>query len=224
MWALTCAAVGAVIVAGMLRAALKPWYGYLSERNQKRLSVARRGLVRLHGFLRLECTLKILLSFYMIATEVISVYEVEIPADIQRLVNDARISNAFTHVMGLEPFACVGLNSYMAVLLFWMLAPMVIIALILLAVILNIVVHARIRAVAPDTTMKSPARLMALAKAASPSTAKAFSSAPDHPLRSQVLLLTLPYSLRFLFLVYPIVTQKAFQVFALLPIWLRAYG
>jgi hypothetical protein len=114
------------------------------RRGYRRLSPDTRDALRgAHRKLRLDVKLKIVIGFYMIATQVGSVYEVRLPEDVQRLL--VRMATVVT--LGIEvvlrttPLSCVGLPGYVPQLLFWMLTPMLLGLLILLATLLWLAVQ-----------------------------------------------------------------------------------
>ena len=113
-------------------------------RGYRRLSLnAREALRGAHRTLRLDVKLKIIVGFYMITTQVGSVYEVRLPEDVQRLL--VRMATVVT--LGIEvilrttPLSCVGLPGYVPQLLFWMLTPMVLVLLILCVTLLWLAVQ-----------------------------------------------------------------------------------
>ena len=107
------------------------------ERGYHRLSLdARLALKGAHKKLRLDVKLKIIVGFYMIATQVGDVYEVRLPQDIQQLfIVMTGIVSLGLNARSIQttPLACLGLPGYVPQLLFWTLAPLILVALILLA-------------------------------------------------------------------------------------------
>jgi len=69
--------------------------------------------------------LKILIGFYQIGTKIVSVYSINLPAEIRSLL----LALQLTISLGIDgvPLACVGAEGYIARLAFWMLLPFVVI-------------------------------------------------------------------------------------------------
>ena len=90
-------------------------------------------LQQLHRALGLGTKLKILIGFYQIATKVGTVYEVQLPETVQRLLDRISLVITFGIEIGLEatPLECIGLAGHANKLLFWLLMPLVL-ALVLL--------------------------------------------------------------------------------------------
>jgi hypothetical protein len=127
---------------------------------------------------------QILIGFYMIATKVENVYEVFLPADVRTLLRQLR----FVISLGIDgvPLACVGASGYTERLLFWILTPIGLVALAILVVAVRLRLGRR-------TTARDQEN-----------------SAPQQPL----WLTSLPIVLRIFFLIYPIVTNVAFEAFS----------
>ena len=85
--------------------------------------------------LALKNKLKIVIGFYMIATRVPSTYDVSLPAEVRRLLEQMTLIISLG-MKGVEttPLECMGLAGYMPRLLAWMIAPLVVTAIILLGV------------------------------------------------------------------------------------------
>ena len=137
-----------------------------------------------HKKLRLDNKAKIIVGFYMIATQVSSVYEVRLPQDVQQLLHSMTVVITVGIELGLRatPLACLGLHGYMPQLLFWMITPLLLVGLIIIWAALSM-------AWKPEGNHEAP-----------------WSRA--------ILLKATPYALRLLFLVYPVVTQEAFKAFS----------
>lgn len=140
--------------------------------------------------LRLGNKIKITIGFYMIATEVGSVYEVELPEDVQQLLDQMTIVLTFGIKLGIRvsPLACAGLGGYIAELLFWMVTPLAVVTLVMLASLVKVAASQR------QKSKGAPGALIGSCG-------------------STALLRAMPYVLRILFLMYPIVTQQAFKAF-----------
>ena len=79
--------------------------------------------------------LKIIAGCYQLTTKVSSVYDVSLPPDVNEFLNS--LSTGLTFGMqGLAstPLACLGLQGYMYVLIFWMALPVVMLLIVVLAV------------------------------------------------------------------------------------------
>jgi uncharacterized protein YacL len=132
-----------------------------------------------------------------------SVYEVVLPSDIQEFLIQMATIATFGLSIGLKitPLACIGLHGYVAELLFWMITPIVLVVIILTAVFLRLVLR-RSRA---QGNKAEPWKREALFSD---------SSGKRSPVTVAVVLQqAAPYALRLLFLMYPLVTQVAFQAF-----------
>ena len=131
------------------------------------------------------------------------VYEVQLPTDVQKLLTwMATIATLGLNVgLRVTPLACVGLDGYVAELVFWMVIPVVFVMIILVATWVRVVIRGRLRA----NRLSRASRSSRSSLGASPaSTATVW----------LVLQQAAPYALRLLFLLYPIVTQTAFQAFS----------
>ena len=139
-----------------------------------------------HRKLRLDNKLKILVGFYMIATQVGSVYEVRLPQDVQQLLSSMSVVVTLGIDLGLRttPLACFGLPGYIPQLLFWMITPLFLVGLILVGAV--VLASREAEEEEKQTTRWAHA----------------------------VLFKAAPVVLRLLFLVYPIVTQEAFKAFS----------
>jgi hypothetical protein len=84
--------------------------------------------------------LKLIVSFYQIATRLADVYEVQVPPEVLQLLSYF----SFSISLGLDqietPLACLHIRGHSAKLIFWMVAPAV---LTLFAVLLNELVRAK---------------------------------------------------------------------------------
>ena len=119
---------------------------------------------------------QIMMVFYQIATKVNSVYEVELPAAVKQLLNAFSVSFSFGISYTSTPLECLGLHGYRSTLLFWMILPLVLVIIILLASL-------------GITLVRGKCTLAAFVQ------------------------VSLPNVLRVLFVVYPLVTNKAFEAF-----------
>ena len=140
----------------------------------------------------LATKLKVLIGFYMVATKVDDVYDVQLPNDVRLILK--QLSLIFTLGIDLDlqttPLECLGLEGYTPRMVFLTVAPFVLVA----CVLAGVVVHFRLR---------------------------------HRRLTWQLVILrALPFALRLLFLIYPVVTQVAFQPFTFHEFeegsWLRA--
>ena len=149
--------------------------------------------------------LKILIGFYMIATQVGSVYEVRLPEDVSQFLHAVSVivELGFSLAFQLAPLACVGLDGYTTKLTFWMIVPLYLVALVILKTCLEMLVeHRRRQQSSPRNADNRPRKPYSLDSSGRANLAKA------------VLLRAAPAVLRLLFLVYPIVTQEAFKAFS----------
>lgn len=123
---------------------------------------------------------KVLLGFYMVATKVSSVYDVEFPAEVKRFLSSFKFVVSF----GLEgfstPLECFGLRGYVPRLAFWVVVPVCVAVLVVGFMVVRI-------------------KVGSCPKGASFSSVLVESSAP--------------WMLRAVFLLYPIVTNAAFEAF-----------
>ena len=85
--------------------------------------------------LALKNKAKIVIGFYMIATRVPRTYDVSLPADVRRLLEQMTLIVSLG-MKGVEttPLECMGLAGYVPRLLAWMILPLVVTAVILLGV------------------------------------------------------------------------------------------
>ena len=105
-------------------------------RGYRALSDGRKAmLAHLSKVFTLRTKLKILIGFYMIATKISSVYEVRLPEEVGLLLDHMSIVITFGIDLGLAatPLECVGLAGYTTRMLFWIVMPLALIFLILLA-------------------------------------------------------------------------------------------
>jgi len=130
-----------------------------------------------------QSKIKILISFYMIATKVHIIYDVALPSDVRAVLR----ALSFTFTLGLQgiattPLACLGLGGYVNELRFWIIFP-IIVALIVLVSVVLLNKWKRSRAI--------------------------WGSRRDAALLEKAL----PPVLKILFVLYPLVTTAAFQGF-----------
>ena len=138
--------------------------------------------------------LKILIGFYQIASRVEDVYEIYLPPDVRLLLQQLKIAIS----LGIEgvPLSCIGANGYMKRLQFWMFAPIVLVALATLTVL----THLLVMAIKKGST-----------GAGRVENNKAVQVWPSFTL---ILKSVMPAVLRIAFLMYPIVTNVAFEAFS----------
>ena len=89
-------------------------------------AAASRGWSVLCKVYGLPTKLKILIGFYQIATRVESVYGILLPDNVRSLL----LTLQFSISLGFDgiPLACVGAGGYLARLIFWMVAPLAVVA------------------------------------------------------------------------------------------------
>ena len=155
-------------------------------------------------------------GFYMIATQIDTIYGVSLPADVRLILN--ALSVVFTFGMqgvATTPLACLGLTGYVYELIFWIACPPVAVSVILTIVLLS-------------TCCQQPRRLP---KNAEPKMAKLkrqntqnhggaqmvvteADGTPRAPQGKATLIeKALPPVLQIMFILYPLVTNAAFAGF-----------
>ena len=142
--------------------------------------------------------LKILVGFYMIASKVDTVYDVALPADVRNVLDV--LSRAFT--LGIQgsitPFLeCAGLSSYTTRLLSWLVLPPIVAAIIVVSSMLR-------------PALKRQAQL---ADGRAEGEQMVRTRSVDARTRKTLLDRTLPPFLGSMFLLYPFVTNVAFEGF-----------
>ena len=141
--------------------------------------------------------MKLCLGFYQVVTRVPDVFKLSFPRAAERLLAVFEVFNI--NVSGLSvPIACVGLGSYSNKMLFTILFPFVIAAVIAFGSVGYAVLSARMAAT-PETDRKSR-------------TSAATESDRKSPFKDGRLL-ALPYLLILSFLVFPMVSCTAFRAF-----------
>ena len=131
-------AVGVLLVAAVLGMLILDGYrACASDAFKAKLRVAW------HTFTP-HIKLKILIGFYMVATKLDSVYEVELPATVKQLLAAFAIGVSFG-VNGVSTvLECLDMRGYAATLAVYMLVPPAIAALIVLAVVLRLLCMCRL--------------------------------------------------------------------------------
>ena len=191
---------------------------------------AKTALRDAHEAVRLDNKLKVLIGFYMIASQVGSVYEVRLPQDVRLLLHRMSLVASLGISLGLEttPLSCLGLSGYISQLMFWMITPLVLVLLVVLATSMSLMVRRH-----PDICTRCGTwvssgrnsmgrsvrgRFSRQGSTARVSGGKWFIREGRKGLHFPAFLLVLqkaaPASLRLLFLVYPIVTKEAFKAFS----------
>ena len=157
--------------------------------------------------------IKIVLGFYMIATKVDTIYSVALPADVRGLIE----SLTFVVSLGLggvatTPLECLGLDGYVPRLLFWMIFPVAVSAVVLVGVCVQ-------RCLAQNKKRGAVLVLAERNNDKSKSThMHAYSldndeSKDTRERGSTMMESVLPPLLRIMFLLYPLVTNVAFEGF-----------
>ena len=151
------------------------WSKLLSARLKEQLR-------RLNELLTLKNKIKILVGCYQIVTQIDRVYEVRLPDDFKVLLNAMRIVVTFGFEIALEftPLSCVGLDGYTKLMLFWVVAPISLCAVIIVGSMLKLALFSN------------------------------HPLCPVSSFVAHVLLDAAPLSLQLLFLAYPIVTRQGF--------------
>ena len=148
---------------------------------------------------------KILLGFYMIATKVPNIYEVQLPESVMVLLaafeTGLSLGISTVHV----PLQCIGAHDFAPRLLFYFFAPIFAVLAILSAFALPLLCkHTLCNCLRPKHVETA---------AVSQAVAMDQKRIPIAAVLSQALLGEIPYITRFLFIIYPVVTTIAFQAF-----------
>ena len=136
-----------------------------------------------------------LIGFYLIAVKIDDVYDINMPNDIKEIYRRISVFCTLGIDFALEttPLECLGVSGYTADLVFWIVLPFVVVGLIVLGSFCWLKLSpqsAEPTTPEPRRTASGPERLIAvLEKASQP-------------------------SLKFLFLMFPVLSRKAFQAFA----------
>ena len=120
--------------------------------------------------------LKSVIGFYIIVTKIEDVYEVSLPSEVRQLLSNFLFGITLGIGDASDFLTCIGLQGFRARLVFWMVVPLLVVALIVVATLLFLLV-----------TSRSPREL---------------------------LYHSLPIVIRFLFLIYPLVSNVAFECFS----------
>ena len=123
----TLGALGALIAGvAVVRHLVVGCYRTLPDGRKKELE--RR--FKLYGFGR---KLKIAISFYMIACEMGTVYELNLPEAVQRFLESMSVvvTLCINILLRTMPLECAGLSGFTAALRFWFLMPIVVVLVIL---------------------------------------------------------------------------------------------
>ena len=119
-------ALGIAAGTGALLLLLARWYRrYVPIHHKEQLLAAWRAF-------KPHVKLKVLIGFYMIATKVSEVYEVELPHEVRRLISVFSIGISFGFNGVDTVLECLGMRGYVATLALYMIAPPVLALLILL--------------------------------------------------------------------------------------------
>ena len=220
----TCKACGgtlattiAVGVGGL--AALGFFMGFGLYLLKKLPKTATQQLARFNENFTPRNKIKVVLTFYQLATKVSPVYEVSLPPDVNEFLESLGSLVGF----GLEgvattPLECLGLSGYRFRLLAYMISPAVIIAVVILIVCVSSACEDRaMRTLAPTstTTGKKGRQLTRGRGKDEASHGGAFHLADSSEPERETTLFekTLPAVLTVLFLLYPLVTKVAFDGF-----------
>ena len=174
-----CDDIMAVVVGGVLAILVAVFgVGALIRAKYKRLQPStQKAIYRVWKACSPQNKLKLVFSFYLLVILLPKVYGVTLPAELNELLS--RFAVAIT--LGLAQLAtilsCMRLTGYREQLLFWLLMPPTLIALILLGGCLKLVTD-------------------------------------RHSSFTKLLKLSAPWILRVLFVVYPLVTNAAFEAFS----------
>ena len=121
-------ALVALVVFLLAVAAL--WYKYTPHRTIGWLRRGTERVLRLYAQLALRAKLKMLCSFYQVATRVSSIYTVPMPRAVSRLLSPFEALSLNIGDVGI-PLQCLGLGRFEQQLLFMMLAPALLAAIVL---------------------------------------------------------------------------------------------
>ena len=183
--------------------------------------------------------LKMLVGFYMITTKVDNVYDVSMPGDVRELLQRFQLVISFgLKGFAATPLACLGLGGYVPRLLFWMIVPWVAVASIVCFVMVERYSRRR-HAAKKGGKLASAAPKKMITREATHGAGFSLNDDNDTPLvrartrhnrhqtRSKtsvraapvapadvsLLESLLPPFLRVMFLLYPLVTNVAFEGF-----------
>lgn len=132
--------------------------------------------------------LKILIGFYQIATKLERVYDLFFPSEIRSLF--ATLTLAISLGVDGVPLSCVGANGFLPRLLFWIVAPLVLALIVILA---GVFVVAFLGYRPTSLVMKTRSKC---------------------PILTATLRTVVPLVLRIFFIAFPIVTNVAFEAFS----------
>ena len=152
----------------------------------------------------LLCSPQSLIGFYLISVKIDDVYNINMPNDIKEIYRRISLFCTLGIDFALEttPLECLGVTGYTADLVFWIVLPFVIVGFIVLGSFCWLKLTARSaepNTSEPHRTASAPERLIAV-------------------LEKERLIAVLEKasqpSLKFLFLMFPVLSRKAFQAFA----------
>ena len=199
--------VGVLVLLVFVGVAGKRWWN-LQRQLPKWKSRAKKakGLVRV---LALPGKVKILIGFCTITSRVGSVYEVMLPVDIEGTLNSLLTASTLgLSELSREMMTCAGVLGYLPRLLFWVAAPPCVALLLFLVVAAT---GSRGRRVGPERNGSGPGQLGTIDR---------------HHRQTGIIDRWTPWVLRVLFVLYPAVTNVAFQAFPCYDFeegsWLRA--
>ena len=180
--------------------------------------------------------LKILLSFYLIATNIDEVYEVTMPSDVRQLLHSFMSASSFGLSSSTMILTCMGWKGYAYKIAVWILGPLVFALCIVLGA-LALILHRRASArfwVLEQAQQKATEMVArtGLTKGGSSTTSRSMGKRSmrlllrnpkegqhDRPLTLKRLLVQLlvdsgPVLIRFQWLIYPIITNVAFSAYS----------
>jgi uncharacterized membrane protein YhaH (DUF805 family) len=131
----------------------------------------------------------------MIITKVENVYETTLPADVRQMLNALELTITLGLTGSKDLLTCMGLAGFLNRLTFWMITPVVLVSVVVLATLANLLWADNDRACLDSCKATSL-------------TAKRTGQT------KRVLRSALPVVVRLLFLVYPLVTNTAFEAFS----------
>ena len=121
------------VAVGLIVAWSVAWFSYeiwASERRKMQVKYAWRAFTP-HN------KLKIMISFYMIATKTNAVYEVDLPPSVERLLDVFAVGISFGTMSVGSMLECLKIGGYLSILIFYMATPLLLAALIVLVIFIH---------------------------------------------------------------------------------------
>jgi hypothetical protein len=145
---------------------------------------------------------KILIGFLMIVTKVEDVYEMTLPSDVRQLLSGLVVPITFGLTGSNDVLMCMGYDGFLSRLRFWMILP---------AILMGAVIVAALAMLWWERWQSNELRQVSLAERV----VRTVQSERFGVQTAKRLLRTaLPLAVRLLFLIYPVVTNTAFEAFS----------